>query len=155
MMKVYRITKTQYADDLNGTGSKLFGGRWNHIDTPCIYTSENRALAVLEYSVNIAMDFIPRALSLCTFEMDESKIYELKPEDLPGNWGDTPVPKATQDFGTGLLQQKHGILKIPSIIIPQEFNYILNPLAEKINFKFLDSKDFIFDLRIKTNGPID
>lgn len=98
------------------------------------------------------MDFIPRALSLCTFEMDESQIYELNPNDLPRNWHETPVPKATKDFGTKLLRQKHGILKIPSIIIPQEFNYILNPLAERISFKLLETKDFIYDLRIKANN---
>ncbi|MBT0606765.1 RES family NAD+ phosphorylase [Aequorivita echinoideorum] len=150
-MKVYRISKTQYKDDLNGTGSKLFGGRWNHIDTPCIYTSENRALAVLEYSVNIAMDFIPRALSISTFEIDENQIYELTLADLPGNWNLTPAPRSTRDFGTKLLQKKYGVLKIPSIVIPQEFNYILNPLAEKLSYKLLDNEDFIYDLRIKAN----
>ncbi len=149
-MKVYRITKTQYAEDLNGTGSKLFGGRWNHIDTPCIYMSESRALSVLEYSVNIHIDFIPRALSLCVFEIDDSQINALKEEDLPGNWRETPVPKSTKDFGTKLLQQ-HAIIRIPSIIIPQEFNYVVNPLTKNPCFKLLETKDFIFDLRIKAN----
>lgn len=150
-MKVYRISKTQYVQDLNGTGSKLFGGRWNHIDTPCIYTSESRALSVLEYAVNIAIDFIPRALSLCVFEIDENQIHTLSVEDLPGNWRETPAPKATKDFGTNLLKQRHAILKIPSIILSQEFNYVLNPLADKHSFKLLEIKDFVFDLRIKSN----
>lgn len=150
-MKVYRITKTQYADDLHGTGAKLFGGRWNHIDSPCIYTAESRALSILEYAVNVNVDFIPRALSLCVFEIDENQIYTLREEDLPGNWRDTPAPKSAKDFGTKFLQKKKAILKIPSIIIPQEFNYILNPLAENSTFKLLETRDFIFDLRIKTN----
>ncbi|WP_310992850.1 RES family NAD+ phosphorylase [Aequorivita marina] len=148
-MKVYRISKTQYAQDLNGTGSKLFGGRWNHVNTPCIYTSESRSLAVLEYAVNTAIDFIPRALSICTFEIDDSLIHTLKEAALPGNWQETPAPKSTKDFATSFLQKKHPILKLPSIIIPQEFNYVLNPLAEKSNFKLLEVKDFVFDLRIK------
>jgi RES domain-containing protein len=150
-MKVYRITKTQYADDLNGTGAKLFGGRWNHIDTPCIYTSESRALSVLEYAVNIDIDYIPRALSLCIFEIDEKHIHAVEEAELPGNWRETPGPKSTKDFGTKLLQNKHSILKIPSIVIPQEFNYIINPLAEGASFKLLKTIDFVFDLRIKTN----
>lgn len=150
-MKVYRISKTQYAQDLNGTGSKLFGGRWNHIDTPCIYTSESRSLAVLEYAVSIAIDFIPRALSICIFEIDDRLIHTLKVEDLPGNWQETPAPKATKDYGTKFLKQKHAILKIPSIIIPQEFNYVLNPFAENSGIKLLETKDFVFDLRIKAN----
>lgn len=151
-MKVYRITKTQYAQDLNGTGSKLFGGRWNHINTPCIYASESRALAVLEYAVNIAIEFIPRALSLCIFEIDENKVLTLQKEELPENWRETPISKSTKDYGTSFLKQKHEILKVPSIILPQEFNYILNPLANNFTFKLLETKDFIFDLRIKENS---
>lgn len=149
-MKVYRVSKTQYAEDLNGTGAKLFGGRWNHIDSSCIYTSESRALSVLEYAVNVNIDFIPRALSLCIFEIDDSQIYTLKEEDLPGNWRETPAPKSTKDYGTKLLQKKLPVLRIPSVIIPQEFNYIINPLVENSNFKLLEIKDFVFDLRIKT-----
>ncbi|MGB3342898.1 MAG: RES family NAD+ phosphorylase [Aequorivita sp.] len=148
-MKVYRVSKTQYAEDLNGTGAKLFGGRWNHIDSSCIYTSESRALSVLEYAVNVNIDFIPRALSLCIFEIDDSQIYTLKEEGLPGNWRETPAPKSTKDYGTKLLQKKLPILRIPSVIIPQEFNYIINPLVENSNFKLLEIKDFVFDLRIK------
>ncbi|MCG2418586.1 RES family NAD+ phosphorylase [Aequorivita sp. F47161] len=151
-MKVFRISKTQYANDLQGTGSKLFGGRWNHIDTPCIYTSESRSLAVLEYAANIAIDFIPRALSLCVFEIDDNQIYTVKETDLPGNWRNTPAPKSTKDFGTKLLQQDKAILKIPSIIIPQEFNYVINPLTKNPCFKLLETKDFVFDLRIKENS---
>lgn len=150
-MKVYRITKTQYAQDLKGTGAKLFGGRWNHIDSPCIYTAGSRALSILEYAVNANVDFIPRALSICIFEIEENEIYSLKEEDLPGNWRETPAPKSTKDLGTRLLKEKQSILKIPSIIIPQEFNYILNPLMEYPNFKLLETRDFIFDLRIKMN----
>lgn len=149
-MKVYRVSKTQYAHDLNGTGSKLFGGRWNHIDTPCIYTSESRALAVLEYSANIAIDFIPRALSLCVFEIDETQIERIAIKALPGNWRNTPAPKSTKDFGTQWLREKMGILKIPSIIIPQEFNYLLNPLSEKPGFELVETYDFVYDLRIKS-----
>lgn len=149
-MIVYRICKTQYADDLKGTGSKLFGGRWNHIDSSCIYTAESRALSILEYAVNVNIDFIPRALSLCTFEIDRGQIHTVKEEELPGNWRDTPAPKSTKDFGTELLHLNHPIIRIPSIIIPQEFNYILNPQVSNPAFKLVEIKDFVFDLRIKT-----
>lgn len=150
-MKVYRITRSKYADDLEGTGSKLFGGRWNHINTACIYTSASRALAILEYSVNVGIDFIPRALSVCTFEIDESRIYHLSEVNLPGNWKEIPAPLSTKSLGTNLLQDEIAILKIPSIVIPTEYNYILNTQIEKVGFKLLDKEDFIYDLRIKMN----
>ncbi|HLV93271.1 MAG TPA: RES family NAD+ phosphorylase [Aequorivita sp.] len=148
-MKVYRITKTKYAEDLSGTGAKLYGGRWNHIDSACIYTAESRALSVLEYAVNINIDFIPRALSLCVFEIDESQVFSFKQEDLPGNWRETPAPKSTKDYGTQFLKSNKPILKIPSIIIPEEFNYLINLQVAKLSFKLVEIKDFVFDLRIK------
>lgn len=150
-MLVYRISKTQYAHDLNGTGAKLFGGRWNHIDNPCIYTSASRSLAVLEYSVNINVDFIPRALSICIFEIDENSIKEIKPRQLPGDWQEIPAPYSTKDFGTKLLKKGTSIIKIPSIVIKDEFNYILNPNAINKDFKLVEVKDFVYDLRIKEN----
>lgn len=151
-MKIYRLTKTHYDDDLKGTGAKLYDGRWNHIDIPCIYTAESRALSILEYAVNINIDFIPRALSMCVFEIEEDQIYSVKEEDLPGNWKQTPAPKSTKDFGTKLLEEGHPIIKIPSIIIPNEFNYILNPFVGNTAFKFVEARDYIFDLRIKNNS---
>ena len=150
-MKVYRLTQTKYAKDLNGTGAKLFGGRWNHIDWACIYTAESRALSILEYAVNVNIDFIPRALSMCVFEIDESQVYTLNEKELPGNWKETPSPKSTKDFGTKLLQEKHAIIRIPSIIIPDESNYILNPSGQGSAFEMIEIKDFVFDLRIKMN----
>ncbi len=149
-MLVYRLSKTQYANDLNGTGAKLFGGRWNHIDTPCIYTASSQSLAVLEYSVNVNVDFIPRALSICIFEIDESQITEIEIKKLPGDWKEVPSPYSTKDFGTKLLEKGISIIKIPSIVIPDEFNYIINPNADKNNFKLMEVKDFVYDLRIKS-----
>lgn len=149
-MLVYRVSKSQYADDLNGTGAKLYGGRWNHIDTACVYTSESRALATLEYAVNSPMNLIPRALSICIFEIDESQIKQIKIKSLPGDWREVPVPNSSKDFGTKLLQKGIPIIQIPSIVIPEEFNYLLNPNAIEKAYKLVEKKDYVFDLRIKS-----
>ena len=155
-MTVYRIGKTKHADDLSGEGSKLFGGRWNHKLTPCIYTSESRALALLEYTVNINIEEIPRALSITSFEIPSVEIQLLKEEELPGNWKEVPAPSSTKDLGTNLLKSQdsqgkvNSILKIPSSVITEEYNYILNPLhADSKHFKIIDIKDFVYDVRIK------
>ena len=74
-MKVYRLSKTKFAEDLTGEGARLNGGRWNHILTACLYTAESRALAVLEYTVNVNIDDIPRALAKgCRKSGDEGPI---------------------------------------------------------------------------------
>ncbi|HWH61850.1 MAG TPA: RES family NAD+ phosphorylase [Ginsengibacter sp.] len=150
-MKVYRIGWTKHADDLSGEGSKLFGGRWNHKGIPCIYTSESRALALLEYSVNVNIDEIPRALSCVTIEIPNRSIKLISENKLPGNWKNFPAPSDTKDLGSKLLSAlKVTVIKIPSSIIKEEFNYLLNPLhAPNKNFKVVDIKDFIYDVRIK------
>jgi RES domain-containing protein len=123
-MIVYRISKTRYANDLSGEGARLHGGRWNHKGTPCIYTSENRALAVLEYTVNVAIDDIPRALSMVVI-------------DIPVDDMTTFAP----------------IIKIPSAVIPEEFNYVLNPMhPDSRSFRIIQVTDFVYDIRIKKSG---
>lgn len=150
-MIVYRIGRTKYAKDLTGEGARLNGGRWNHKLTACICTSESRALAVLEYTVNVNIDDIPRSLSITTFEIPEKGMIGLKQADLPGNWKEIPSPSSTKDLGTKLLKTGNfPIIKIPSSVIPEEFNYLLNPChIDSKQFKVLDVNDLIYDVRIK------
>jgi RES domain-containing protein len=153
-MIVYRISKTRYANDLSGEGARLHGGRWNHKGTPCIYTSENRALAVLEYTVNVAIDDIPRALSMVVIDIPVDDMTTFAVSRLPGNWYETPVPAETKDFGAGILEARHSpIIKIPSAVIPEEFNYVLNPMhPDSRSFRIIQVTDFVYDIRIKKSG---
>jgi RES domain-containing protein len=138
-MIVYRIGKTKYSNDLTGEGARINGGRWNHILTPCVYTSENRALALLEYTVT-------------AIEIPDDGIEEVKQSDLPGDWKLVPAPASTKDFGTNLLKAAaRPILKIPSTIILKECNFLLNPLhIDSRNFKIASVEDFVYDVRIKS-----
>jgi RES domain-containing protein len=150
-MIVYRVSKTKYASDLKGEGARLFGGRWNNKMVACIYTSENRALALLEYTVNVNIDDIPRALSITTIDIPDRSIRILKEADLPGDWKQSPAPSSTKDFGSKLLlAAADAVIRIPSTVIPGEFNYLLNPLhSESKKFRIIDTSDFIYDVRIK------
>src|SRR5829696_3796744 len=102
-MLVYRVGNGAYAQDLTGEGARLFGARWNHIGTPCLYTSSSRALAVLEFSVNVNLSRILRNLTITTIEIPEDDTLVLKISELPGDWKDAPAPPSTKDFGTKLL----------------------------------------------------
>ena len=150
-MIVYRIGNAVYAEDLTGNGAKIYGGRWNHISVPCVYAAESRALAVLEYSVNVHLSAILRALSITAIDIGKAIIQELLISDLPGNWRESPAPSTTKDLGSDILNRADAaIIKIPSIIIPEEFNYILNPAhPDAGNFKVVYVKDFVYDIRIK------
>ena len=152
-MFVYRIVKSKWAQALDGEGSRRYGGRWNHPGTSCIYTSESRALALLEYTINTNPDDIPRRLSIVTLQLHEpitSNISTVKISSLPGDWRNSPAPASTKDFGTGLLKENTPALRMPSVIIPEEFNVLLNP----VNFvrgsvKVTAVQDLVYDIRIK------
>ena len=150
-MIVYRVGKTKFASDLTGEGARLFGGRWNNKMIGCLYTSESRALALLEYTVNVNIDDIPRALSITIIEVPDQSIKILKEADLPGDWKHSPAPSSTKNFGSNLLlAAAEPVIRIPSIVIPGEYNYLLNPLhLESKKFKIIDVNDFVYDVRIK------
>lgn len=150
-MLVYRLGNTEYAHDLTGDGARINGGRWNHLGVPVLYTSQSRALAVLEFSVNVNIERIIRNLSMTIIEIPED-IHEINVNLLPGNWRDYPAPVSTKDFGTQILYRvSHAIIKIPSTVIPQEFNYLINPLHTKSRLcKIKEVIDFVYDIRIKS-----
>lgn len=151
-MEVYRVCRTKWARDLNGEGARLFGGRWNRKGTSCIYTSLSRSLAILEFSVNISLDDIPRALSIVTIRIPDTQLL-VNTEDLPGNWKDVPAPSSTREFGNTILtEKKHLIFRVPSAVIPQEYNYLINPIhPELAQCKVLQVEDLAYDIRIKLN----
>jgi len=150
-MIVYRLASTEFANDLSGKGAKINGGRWNHVGVECVYSSDSRALAVLEYTVNNEIYRIPRALSMVTMDTGKVTLRQLAERQLPGDWKRFPSPASTKDFGSRLLQKAtKAILKIPSTIVPEEFNFILNPMHPDFKkIKILDVSDFVFDVRIK------
>ena len=150
-MYVYRLGKTKFARDLTGEGARLNGGRWNHLLTACLYTAESRSLAVLEYTVNVNIDDIPRALSLITLEIPDPSIDIFSGAQLPGDWNAAPAPASTKDFGTAWLKAAGNlVMKVPSVVVPEEWNVIINPLHPGIkDCKIVNVKDFVYDVRIK------
>jgi RES domain-containing protein len=151
-MVVYRLARTKYANDLSGEGSRLHGGRWNHIGVPCIYSSVSKALAVLEYTVNTNIHDIPRRLSMISIEIPDDGIEIIPVGRLPGNWTLAPAPDETKNFGTRLLKPPaHLVIQMPSVVIPDEFNYLLNPMhLRAAEFRIIEIKDFVYDLRMRS-----
>ncbi|MCX6207856.1 MAG: RES family NAD+ phosphorylase [Bacteroidetes bacterium] len=150
-MIVYRVGKTKHAKDLSGEGARLFGGRWNHQLSPCLYTSATRALAILEFSVNVHLEDLPHLLSITSIEIPDKLIKELKASEIPADWKTIPAPSSTKNLGTEFLKALASpILKVPSVIIEEEFNFLLNPLhKESSRFKIVDIKAISYDERIK------
>ncbi len=150
-MLVYRIGKIDYAQDLSGEGAALYGGRWNHPGTPCIYSSESRALCILEYSANVALISIPRSLAISCIEIPDDSIKVFRTDMFPGNWSFTPHTKEARDFGSKWLNDNnHLVLRVPSAIVMQEFNFLVNPLHKRMKeVRVISVTKYPYDSRVK------
>lgn len=128
-MVVWRLTlKKHVAPD--GEGARRYGGRWNKPGTRVVYTSGTLSLAALEYLVHVDSDILPDSLVSVKATIPETLAIEtINPSDLPGNWKDKIMPVTLQELGTAWANGANTpILKVPSVVIEHEFNYVLNPL---------------------------
>jgi len=149
-MILYRIAKCNYVADLSGTGARLYGGRWNSVGRSMVYLASNRSLAVLEVLVHLSPAIFPANFCLAEFDVPLANIITLMPDELPHNWQDILSPNQLKKTGDEFLKQQKGLLlKVPSAIVPEEFNYLINPLhpdASKI--KLIKQQPFSFDERL-------
>lgn len=157
-MLVYRVERGKYlGSTLQGIGAGLSEGfRWNSLNTRLVYTSESRALAALEIAVHLDLnEDLPTDRHFVEINIPDSvEVFELKIQSLPKNWDSRPPILDTQFVGDDFVRDNMAaVLKVPSCIIPQEFNYLINPLhpeAEKI--KVVSTYPMMFDNRLKKPG---
>jgi len=149
-MVLYRIVNCSYADDLSGMGARLYGGRWNSEGKPAIYLASSRSLAVLEVLVHLPPLMIPDNYCLVEIEVPDNSILDINIDDLPSNWNDVSPPAMLKRIGDEFLKkQDHLLMKVPSSIVPMEYNYLLNPLHPSMKkVKILKKAPFDFDKRL-------
>ncbi len=133
-MFLYRVCRNQYAHDLSGKGSKIHGGRWNSPGIPAIYTSSSKSLAVLEILTNTPPGILQNGFSILELEITgKPSVDEISIKNLPRNWNKYPAPINIAKRGDKwLLGEKNLLLKAPSVVIPSEFNFIINPFHPDI-----------------------
>lgn len=132
-MLAYRISKREYIRDLDGIGAGIFGARWNPKGMNMLYTSGSISLASLEYLVHNYHLLSRKDVALAEIEINAiDLIDELNEKDLPRDWNEnTYTPQSTQQIGALFLnKEKYYVLKVPSAIVPMEFNYLLNPFHD-------------------------
>ncbi len=128
-MRVYRITKEKYAQDLSGEGARLYGGRWNRRGTSMLYTAGNSSLAILEKLVHIPQYVFPKDLKITVLEFpDTMTIDSLTLNDLPEDWIFRSEHPKVLDLGDQFITQSEFLcLKVPSAINPVDENILINP----------------------------
>lgn len=120
------------ADDLSGRGAEKDGGRWNLPGSPVIYAASTRALACLETIVHFNAGGLPLNRYLVQFDVPDDlwrKAETLDVRALPVGWDAEPPGKVSLDAGEAWLKRKASLLLIvPSVIVPEEQNVLINPL---------------------------
>lgn len=128
MPTAWRLTKTKYlATAWDGEGARKSGGRWNSVGVPVIYASETLSLALVETLAHLTIGVLP-AYSAIRVDFDESIVTSVEARSLPKDWRVSPPPATTQQIGDAwVVASKSAALRVPSVIVPSEFNYVLNP----------------------------
>ncbi|MCO5290902.1 MAG: RES family NAD+ phosphorylase [Chitinophagaceae bacterium] len=142
-MIVYRLANSEYKDDLSGYGSFLYGGRWNSRGLYALYATEHISLAVLEIVVNYNRSAysIRTSYHLLEIFIPDVPLLQINVAILKKKWQEDF--EYSQMMGDQFLQQKnHLLLKIPSAVIPEENNFLINP----------DHPDYK-KIKIKTSRP--
>jgi len=118
---VYRLAKATFTA-LDGEGARLFGGRWNSAGRPAVYAAASPSLAVLEVLVHLDLpgELMPDDYRLLGIEI---------PDDTPIERLEQAPPDADACLAVGdafLARSQAAVLLVPSIVVPQERNAIIN-----------------------------
>lgn len=151
-MLIYRISSSKYIEDLSGAGAKQYGGRWNNKGTAVVYLAESRAMAVMEVLVHLSPEQVDRPFVLATFDVPDDRIYDIGTFDLPEHWRDPQAADELKKIGDKFVRDGiYLLMKVPSIILEEEFNFIINPNhPDSKKIKLVNRRDFVFDKRFKT-----
>jgi len=131
-MRVWRITKAGFRNTvLSGRGStSRDGGRWNLPGYAAVYLASSGALALAEVLVHLrsATHAARAGLVWFAFDLPEGSIARVDADTLPEGWDSLPPTRASQMVGTAFLKAGNQLaLEVPSVIVPFESNYLLNP----------------------------
>lgn len=151
-MIVWRLLRKKFSKEpLSGEGARIFGGRWNSPGTPAVYASEHLSLAALELFVRLNIDdFGETFAAIPIYIPDSIKVIKIELQSLPKNWRDIPPNRFTQNIGDSWIRNAEtSVLMVPSVIVPLEFNIVLNPTHNDFKKLRLEKiHDFQYDSRI-------
>jgi len=148
-MMVYRICNPLFSEDLLGTGAKLYGGRWNSKGIAVLYASEHISLCVLEMLVHNQFTDFTIDLSLLHIAFaDTIDVKEVKNNKLKPDWVNDI--EYTRFMGDQFVKLgTHAILKVPSAVIQEEHNFIMNPFhVDFKKIKITQTNSFSTDKRL-------
>jgi RES domain-containing protein len=154
-VRVWRIARVVHAA-FDGEGVRIYGSRWTPRGIAAVFTSATLSLAALERFVHTDPDLEPDDLVAISVDIDSKlPIQVVATGDLPSNWRAQPPPSELSRVGDRWLQGgRTAVLSVPSVVIPHERNFIINP--NHADFRTIEvgqSEPFSFDPRMWKRRP--
>jgi RES domain-containing protein len=150
---VYRLVRAERARDaLSGEGAKLYGGRWNPPGYPVVYAAESRALAVIEAFVHLTLE--ARAMHFLLYTITLPRGVRVRHHAKSHVGSGSPGPTSGREVGRAWLEAGQALaLVVPSVIVPQEANYVLDVRHKRFaQLRVSPPEPFSFDERLWRTG---
>ena len=151
-MDLWRLTEYLALD---GEGGRLYAGRWNNAGLPVVYLSASPAGSLIEILVHLELD-----------ETELPPLYKLLRISVPDNLPitDLRIPAGeswksdlllTRKLGDAWLKSRRSALaRVPSAILPNTFNYLLNPLHPRAaDVTIAEAQNATIDPRLLRKSP--
>ena len=150
---IWRICEATFANSaFSGEGASIVGGRWNSKGKRMVYTAEHLSLAILEIFVHLNVPTVRRDffVAIKAEIPDDLEIEYMNIDQLPSDWYLSSSKSSLQALGNEWIDSaRNPILAVPSAIVPQEFNYLINPLHPQCDQLIIGlPQPFNFDVRM-------
>jgi RES domain-containing protein len=125
-MELFRISREDFSSKLFASGK---ANRWNMDGQYVIYAGSSRSLSTLETIVHKShiAPASPYKVMVISVPDDDALRQVVKIKDLPDNWRSLSAYADLQRIGDQWYQKnEYLLLKVPSAVIPQEYNYVIN-----------------------------
>jgi RES domain-containing protein len=132
IMRIFRIALSEYCDS-SGEGARLYGGRWNLPGRPALYGSGSVASCLLErLTIDSELFSSERYVLYSVMELNVPDRLVVTPSfsELPADWDAIPPHRASQEYGSQMLDSRLLCFGVPSVVDTTSMNYVINPLSE-------------------------
>ena len=153
MPLVWRLTPPEFHTELDGEGARLFGGRWNSPGLRALYTSSHLSLSVLETYVSIPLllrNSLPVYQAVRISIPDTASTVRVSPAQFAELLTTSDHVAASRSVGDDWIARRDSlVLQVPSVLVPEEDNLILNPEHPAAgDVRIVSVRAFHFDPRL-------
>jgi RES domain-containing protein len=129
MINAWRIVSANYKNKAyTGDGARIYGGRWNSKGVAVVYTAGSLALASIEMIVNLPAPKLLQKYIRISAQISSDLVSDLSEAGLPEDWNSRPISPSTRAISDRWVKnQSSAVLRVPSIVVPDEYNYLINP----------------------------